>query len=49
MANVMRELQRPSLVIAHNKTLAAQLFNEFSHFFPHNDRIFRQLLRLLSA
>ena len=29
MANVIRELQRPSLVIAHNKTLAAQLFNEF--------------------
>ena len=36
MANVIRELQRPSLVIAHNKTLAAQLFNEFKSFFPHN-------------
>ena len=34
MANVIRELQRPSLVIAHNKTLAAQLFNEFKSFFP---------------
>ena len=36
MANVIRDLQRPSLVIAHNKTLAAQLFNEFKSFFPHN-------------
>ena len=36
MANVIRELQRPTLVIAHNKTLAAQLFNEFKSFFPHN-------------
>ena len=36
MANVIREMQRPTLVIAHNKTLAAQLFNEFKAFFPHN-------------
>mgnify|MGYP001968978999 CR=1 FL=1 len=36
MANVIREMQRPTLVIAHNKTLAAQLFNEFKTFFPHN-------------
>ena len=42
MANVIRELQRPSLVIAHNKTLAAQLFNEFKSFFPHNAVEFRQ-------
>ena len=36
MAGVIAELQRPSLVIAHNKTLAAQLCNEFREFFPDN-------------
>src|SRR5512132_2341462 len=36
MAWVMEQLQRPSLVIAHNKTLAAQLCNEFREFFPEN-------------
>ena len=36
MANVVRELQRPTLVIAHNKTLAAQLATEFKEFFPNN-------------
>ena len=36
MANVIEKLQRPALVIAHNKTLAAQLCNEFREFFPHN-------------
>ena len=36
MANVINELQRPTLVIAHNKTLAAQLCNEFREFFPEN-------------
>jgi excinuclease ABC subunit B len=36
MAWVMEELQRPALVIAHNKTLAAQLCNEFREFFPDN-------------
>ena len=36
MANVIEKLQRPALVIAHNKTLAAQLCNEFRQFFPHN-------------
>ena len=36
MAWVMEELQRPALVIAHNKTLAAQLCNEFREFFPSN-------------
>src|SRR5690606_10515135 len=33
-ANVIERLQRPTLVIAHNKTLAAQLYNEFKEFFP---------------
>src|SRR5690625_588254 len=37
MANVNNELQRPTLVLAHNKTLAEQLYNEFSNFFPEND------------
>ncbi|MHB8492705.1 MAG: DEAD/DEAH box helicase family protein, partial [Solirubrobacteraceae bacterium] len=36
MAGVIEALQRPALVIAHNKTLAAQLCNEFRTFFPHN-------------
>ena len=36
MANVIAKLNKPTLVIAHNKTLAAQLCNEFREFFPHN-------------
>ena len=36
IANVIQELQRPTLVIAHNKTLAAQLYEEFKEFFPNN-------------
>jgi excinuclease ABC subunit B len=36
MANVIRELNRPTLVISHNKTLAAQLYSEFKQFFPKN-------------
>ena len=36
MANVIQKLQKPTLVIAHNKTLAAQLFNELKEFFPEN-------------
>ncbi len=36
MANVIEKVQRPALVIAHNKTLAAQLCNEFREFFPKN-------------
>lgn len=36
MANVIARVQRPTLVIAHNKTLAAQLWNEFREFFPEN-------------
>jgi excinuclease ABC subunit B len=36
MANVIAQVQRPTLVIAHNKTLAAQLYAEFREFFPYN-------------
>src|SRR4051794_22023717 len=36
VANVIRELDRPTLIISHNKTLAAQLYSEFKQFFPHN-------------
>jgi excinuclease ABC subunit B len=36
MANIIQQLDRPTLVISHNKTLAAQLFSEFKQFFPHN-------------
>lgn len=36
MANVIQEVQKPTLVLAHNKTLAAQLCSEFKELFPHN-------------
>lgn len=36
MANIIKETRRPTLVIAHNKTLAAQLYSEFKEFFPEN-------------
>lgn len=36
MANVIKEINRPTLILSHNKTLAAQLYNEFKGFFPHN-------------
>ena len=36
MANIIQNVQRPTLVMAHNKTLAAQLATEFKEFFPHN-------------
>ena len=37
MANVIRQLNKPTLIIAHNKTLAAQLYGEFKEFFPNNE------------
>ena len=36
MAKIIEELNRPAIVMAHNKTLAAQLYHEFKNFFPHN-------------
>jgi excinuclease ABC subunit B len=36
MANVIQNVQKPTLVLSHNKTLAAQLYSEFKEFFPHN-------------
>src|SRR5690606_21288268 len=36
IANVIQRVRRPTLVLAHNKTLAAQLYGEFKEFFPHN-------------
>ena len=36
MANVIQQLNKPTLIIAHNKTLAAQLYVEFKEFFPNN-------------
>ena len=36
MANVIQQLNKPTLVLAHNKTLAAQLYGEFKEFFPNN-------------
>ena len=37
MANIINEVQRPTLILAHNKTLAAQLYAEFREFFPENE------------
>src|SRR4051812_29194536 len=37
MANVIQQLQKPALIISHNKTLAAQLYSEFKQFFPKNE------------
>ena len=36
MANIVEKVNRPTLVLAHNKTLAAQLYSEFKEFFPNN-------------
>ena len=36
IANVLQEIKRPTLVMSHNKTLAAQLYSEFKEFFPEN-------------
>ena len=36
IANVIQEVQRPTLILSHNKTLAAQLYGEFKQFFPEN-------------
>ena len=36
IASVIEQVQRPTLVLVHNKTLAAQLYSEFKEFFPHN-------------
>ena len=36
MANVIEKMQRPALILSHNKTLAAQLYGEFKAFFPNN-------------
>ena len=36
MAHVIEQMQRPTIVMAHNKTLAAQLYGEFKEFFPNN-------------
>ena len=36
MANVIQQVKRPTLILSHNKTLAAQLYSEFKSFFPEN-------------
>ena len=37
MANIIEQVQKPTLVLAHNKTLAGQLYSEFKEFFPDNN------------
>ena len=50
MANVIQALNKPTLILAHNKTLAAQLYGEFKEFFPGEcGGVFCFLLRLLPA
>ena len=49
IANVIADLQRPTMVLAPNKTLAAQLYGEMKEFPGECRRVFRLLLRLLSA
>ena len=50
MAKIIEELNRPALMLAHNKTLAAQLYHEFKQFFPEQrGRVLCLLLRLLPA
>ncbi len=50
IASVLHRVNRPALVLAHNKTLAAQLYQEFKAFFPkERRRVLRLLLRLLPA
>ena len=36
MANIIQKVQKPTLVLAHNKTLAGQLYSEFKEYFPRN-------------
>ena len=47
IANVIAEVEKPTLVLSHNKTLAAQLYGEFKQFFPENAAI-RQKISVLS-
>ncbi len=49
MANVINQMQRPTLVLAHNKTLAAQLYGNSKNSFPTTPLSICQLLRLLPA
>ena len=50
MANIIEKVQKPTLVLAHNKTLAGQLYSEFKEFFPREcSRVFCFILRLLST
>ena len=50
MANIIEQTQRPTLVLAHNKTLAAQLCTELREFFPENAvRIFRILTTIITS
>ena len=49
MANIIQKVQKPTLVLAHNKTLAGQLYSEFKEFFPRKQcGIFCILVRVLS-
>jgi excinuclease ABC subunit B len=49
IANVVERLQRPTLVISHNKTLAAQLFEEFRELFPNSALVARRRRRSISS
>ena len=49
IANVIAAIQKPTLVVAHNKTLAAQLYQEFLSFFPHNTKTGHLTFPILSV
>jgi len=44
MAKIIEKVQKPTLIMTHNKTLAAQLYSEFKSFFPKMGRVFYKLL-----
>ena len=47
MANIIEQTQRPTLILAHNKTLAAQLYSEFRDFFPDNEVLLKHPWKIL--
>jgi superfamily II DNA or RNA helicase len=49
IANVIQEVQRPALVLAHNKTLAAQLYQEFKTFFPKTPSNISSLITIITS
>lgn len=49
IANVVKEINRPTLILSHNKTLAAQLYSEFKAFFPNNAVEYLSLITIITS